>query len=173
MSDESEARKTRTRGHVVADLGINCAERQVLLAGMTLERKVHDYGFDAHLTTYDADGVVENETVWVQVKATDHPQYAADGQSIGVRVQSAHFRFWLLELLPAIVVLYDATADRAYWIEAQEYATQNDLDADEIGTTLTLRLPTSALFTPDAVREIRVRKEAARVAILNRRRETR
>jgi hypothetical protein len=79
VGDEQARRKTRTRGHVIADLGVNFVERQILLAGFTMERTTHDYGLDTHMTTYGSTGEVENETVWFQVKSTDHIQVAADG----------------------------------------------------------------------------------------------
>jgi hypothetical protein len=66
-------RKRRTREHVIADLAMNHIERQVLLCGHTLQRTVHDYGLDAILTTFNSRGEAENGLVWLQVKATDHP----------------------------------------------------------------------------------------------------
>jgi hypothetical protein len=133
---------------MIADLGVNYVERQILLAGFTMERTTHDYGLDTHMTTYQPTGEVENETVWFQVKATDNAQVAADGQSLGFRVTSADLRYWLLELMPVILVVYDAPADRAFWVDVQAYAEQQDLDADEVGDTVTLRIPTASLFTP-------------------------
>ena len=131
MSAEQPERKVRTRGHVVADLGVNFVERQILLAGFTMERKLHDYGLDTHMTTYAETGEVENETVWFQVKATDHLPLAADGESITFRVSSADLRYWLLELMPVVLVVYDAVADRAFWLDVQQYAEQQRYWAEQ------------------------------------------
>jgi hypothetical protein len=136
-----------------------------VFAGFTMERTIHDYGRDTHMTTYNPTGEVENETVWFQVKSTDHIQLAADEQNLGFRVTSADLRYWLLELMPVILVVYDAPSDRAFWLDVQAYAAQHDLDADEVGDTVTLRIPTAALFTPDAVRAIRERKESVRAEL--------
>src|SRR5262249_11030256 len=69
-------RKRRTREHVIADLGVNFVERQALLCGYTVEKIVHDYGYDLLLFTFDAKGYVENGFVFLQVKATDSLQYS-------------------------------------------------------------------------------------------------
>jgi len=39
----------RTRGHVIADLGINQLERHILLCGHTPQRIQHDYGYDVFM----------------------------------------------------------------------------------------------------------------------------
>ena len=166
MSDEKSKRKVRTRGHIIADLGVNFVERQILLAGFTMEKVTHDYGIDTLMTTYASDGQVENEAVSFQVKATDHIQLTADDQTIIFRIESADLRYWLLELMPVILVLYDAPYDRAYWIDVQEYALGHDLDVDEIGETVTLRIAPTWLFSADAVNVIRERKESVRKGLL-------
>ena len=43
----------RTREHIIADLSVNFVERQVLLAGHTIERWYSDYGIDQVISTYD------------------------------------------------------------------------------------------------------------------------
>lgn len=80
-------RKRRTRQHVIADLSINYIERIVLRCGWTAERTRHDYGLDLVMRTYSASGEIENGTVWLQLKATDHLFLSRGKQSIPVRVQ--------------------------------------------------------------------------------------
>src|SRR5580700_6915521 len=89
-------RKTRTRQHVIADLGVNYVERQVLLAGYTLERVIRDYGLDLTMTTFGSNGQVENELVWFQVKSTDNLHLTADETIAAVRIESADLRYWLM-----------------------------------------------------------------------------
>ena len=158
-------RKTRTREHIIADLSVNYVEQQVLLAGFTLGRVIADYGLDLFMTTFGPTGEVENDVVWFQVKATDQVDLSADGQIARVRIQAADLRSWLLELMPVILVLYDAAGDRAFWVDVQQYARQEDLDADEVGETVTLRIPVGNLFSPDAARAIRARKEQVRAEL--------
>ena len=148
-------RKTRTREHVIADLSVNYVARQVLMAGYTLSRILRDYGLDVSMTTFDSAGEVDNETVWLQLKATDHLSLSADGTVARIRIESADLRYWLLEIMPVLLVLYDAAGDRAFWLDVQQYAEHEDLDADESGETVTIRIPVTSLLTPDAVRAIR------------------
>ncbi len=163
MSDEQpHRRKTRTRGHVIADLGVNYLERQILLAGHTMQRITHDYGIDTFMTTYAPDGQIEYEVVWFQVKSTDSIQTSADEKTVSVRVASADLRYWLFEMMPVVLVLYDAAHDRAYWVDVQEYAREHDLDVDEIGETVTLHIPIARLLNVDAIQAIRERKENVR-----------
>ena len=58
--------------HIIEDLSVNyTVERQVLLAGYSVQRIVRDYGIDLFVATYDASGVLENGDIRIQIKATD------------------------------------------------------------------------------------------------------
>src|SRR5580692_11447034 len=108
--------KTRTREHVIADLGVNHVERQVLLSGHTVERWVHDYGLDLVLFTYTDAGEQENGMVFFQVKATDHLSTVSEGRFVTCRIERAHLRSWLGEIMPVMLIVYDASNDRSYWL---------------------------------------------------------
>src|SRR5436309_2496106 len=45
-------RKRRTREHIIADLSVNHVERQALLCGHVVERRVFDYGIDLEMFTF-------------------------------------------------------------------------------------------------------------------------
>jgi hypothetical protein len=111
------AKKRRTREHVLAELGVNFVERQVLLCGHSVERVLHDYGYDLLLFTYDRNGEVERGVVFIQVKATDDLRVLATRQAAAVRIELANLRSWLREQLPVILVVYDAHSDAAYWLQ--------------------------------------------------------
>jgi hypothetical protein len=106
---------------VIADLGVNFVERQVLLAGFTVERMAHDYGIDLILFTYDRQGEIEWGEVFLQVKATDHLQVMAKGATVAIRIERAHMRYWVKESTPIILIVYDAQKDAAYWLYIQAY----------------------------------------------------
>jgi hypothetical protein len=159
VSDQQPRRKVRTRGHVIADLGVNHVERQVLLAGYVAERRAFDYGIDLEMKTFDADGQVEPSHVAIQVRATDHFAPHADGATVPVRVETEHLKGWLLEWVPVVLILYDATAERAYWLAVQEYARQRDIDPDTEGESVTLAVPLANVFDPAAVRVVRDLKQ--------------
>ena len=70
--------------------------------------------------------------------------------------------FWLNELNPFILVLYDATGDRAYWLDVQEaFAGGRIFEAARSGSRLTLRLQEAQALDGDAINEFRRRKVRA------------
>lgn len=113
--------KTRTREHVLADLGVNHLERHVLLCGYTLHRVLSDYGYDLVLTTYRKSGEIEPGAVYVQVKATSRLPLRKNGKTISWPVSRRDLKLWLEEAYPVILVVYDGEHDQAYWISIQEY----------------------------------------------------
>jgi hypothetical protein len=114
-------RKRRTREHVIADLGVHHVEGPILRVGFTAERMVHDYGVDLFMTTYKADGEIENDYVLFQLKATDHLKWSADHSAIRFRLDRVDLDWWLAETFPVILVVYDAQADVAYWLYVQAH----------------------------------------------------
>jgi hypothetical protein len=166
--EQSMARKKRrTREHVLADLSINHVERFVILCGFSCERVEHDYGTDLLIFTFDAKGEIENGHILVQVKATDHPHYYNEGETIACRVETADLWTWQVEPWPVILVRYDATVDRGYWLYVQkemESANQTVLappneDApsheDEPREHATLRVPVNNQLDCEAVMQFR------------------
>ena len=148
-----EQRKLRTREHVLADLGVNFVERQALACGFSIERVTHDYGIDVLMFTYNAAGEIENGHVEIQVKATDHPRYIDDGESLTIRVQSADIAYWQFQLMPVILVVYDATRDQAFWIHIQEsLQTENESILKSDQERVTVRLSADQLLMPAAMR---------------------
>jgi hypothetical protein len=117
-------KKRRTREHIIADLSANHVERRALLCGYSVERRVHDYGIDLVILTYDPQGNVENGEILVQLKATDHPRWISQGQILTCRIDRADLRAWLHEPWPVVLVLYDAPADMAFWCYVQQYFEQ-------------------------------------------------
>lgn len=155
MSDGRHPRKRRTREHVIADLGVNFVERQILLAGFVAERERFDYGIDLVMKTFDTTGVIDPGRVLIQVKATDHFAPNADNTAVPVRVDVGALKGWLLEQSPVILALYDAHAERAYWLYVQEYAQSRDLDTDAAGETVTLLVPLASEFAPATGAQLR------------------
>ena len=70
--------KLRTRQHIIEDLGFNHIEKQVLLAGFTMQRTfVHDYGFDGSIQTFKETGEIAVESAEFQLKSTDNIRFLA------------------------------------------------------------------------------------------------
>lgn len=161
MTDsESHKRKKRTRQHVIADLGVNFVERIILLTGFTPNEPRYDYGFDLLMVTFGSDGNVENGGVWFQVKSTDHLRLHADGTTAPFVVNTTDLNLWLFDPYPVILVLYDGIEDRAFWVDLQEYAERAGIEIDDVGATVTIRVPMTNLLTVEVVRAWRDQKNA-------------
>lgn len=154
---QPSGRKRRTREHVIADLGVNFVERIVLESGFTAERVSKDYGIDLLIDTFDQRGEVEIGKIEVQVKATDSLAKTGDGQAALIRIAVADLKRWLFELTPVILVLYDAENEVGYWLDVQEYSRAEDIDIVNFGR-ITIRIPLENRWTPDAVRQVRTKK---------------
>jgi hypothetical protein len=147
--------KRRTREHVIADLGVNFVERQVLLCGYTAERVRYDYGYDLMLFTYNARGEAERGCAFLQVKATDHLRVLPKQQAIAFRVEHAHLRLWLNEKDPVFFVVYDAQADVAYWVDTRNCPALKGIRflLKAAGIT-TIHLPLANRLDPTAIRKM-------------------
>jgi len=109
---------------------------------------------DLQLYTYTEEGEVENDTVKVQLKATDSLPLLADGRTISFAVLRSDLEYWLEEWTPIILVVYDAVADNAYWLYLQAHFQQcADFDLTLVGETVTVRMSTDNVVNPDAIRQ--------------------
>jgi hypothetical protein len=117
----SVIRKRRVRKHVIADLSANYAERFALLNGFSVETFLKDYGYDLSVFTYNADGEPEAGYIYIQLKATDRPRYLKNNLEITLTLSKKDIATWLNELLPVILILYDAENERAYWLYVRHH----------------------------------------------------
>ncbi len=143
-------KKRRTREHVIADLSVNHVERFILRAGHVADRIFFDYGYDLTVRTFDANGEIERDFFYIQLKATDAPTFVDNGRAVSVRVAEGDLQAWREERVPVVLVLYDVPADTAYWLHIQDAAS--DI------TRSTLRVPVSQHFDEAAVELLRQRK---------------
>jgi hypothetical protein len=148
-------RKRRPREHVIAEMGLNFVERQVLRRGHQLKRiSEPEYGTDALMLHFSpVTNEIENGWVEFQIKATDHPNLVDNGTCVACVVETAHvhYRYWEVAH-PFILVLYDAQAHRAFWVDVQSYI---DAGAIDDRTTTTFQIPTRNRLTVRAVDELR------------------
>jgi hypothetical protein len=149
----SPRRKIRTREHVIAELGVNHVERQALLCGFSVERIVHDYGIDLMLFTYNADGEIENGVIFLQVKASERIKPLAKGGGISFPVLRTDLLYWLSEVYPVILIVYDVSADRACWVDVQGYfASQQSFNLFRVGRTVRVHVSLNQVLDSEAVR---------------------
>lgn len=156
-----DATTKRTRAHRIADLSRHYFEGFVLKRGYTIVKPEGgtDYGYDLFLFTYDyggsEEGAYENGSIYIQLKATDHLETLADGKTIAFPIKCRHANLWRRELMPVILVVFDAQRDEAYWLHLQPYlkAISHRLTQDQ--QWLTVHIPNANRVNEDAIEAIR------------------
>lgn len=146
--------KIRTREHVIADLAVNYVERQALLGGGTVESILHDYGIDLILFTHTSAGEIEYGNGYIQVKATEGLVWLKGDQEAAFRVDRADLVGWLNQLLPVILIVYDATEDCSYWLHMQGYFNAlPNFDLFSAGPKVTVHLNAQQTLEPTTIRQ--------------------
>jgi hypothetical protein len=92
-------RKRRTREHIIADLGVHHTEGFILRRGWSAERFRYDYGYDLALFTYNEQGEQEPEFVFLQIKATERPDYSPGNEQLRFVLETRDLQTWLQELI--------------------------------------------------------------------------
>jgi Domain of unknown function (DUF4365) len=131
-------RKQRTRQHVIADLSVHYVEGFILEEGHTAQRLGSDYGYDLILWTFDEQGYAEPGAVYFQFKAMETltESDAAYVYDLDIR----DYNLWVREEVPVILILFDATRRRAYWLMVQWYF-QEDIARRPKKGAKTVRVP--------------------------------
>ena len=106
--------------------------------------------------TFNDQGEIENEGVWFQLKATDHPNYRENEKLLSFYVEVADIENWRRQIFPVILVVYDAVRKIAYWLHIQEY--MESVRPNLRQKTLTIHLNTEQILNRDAIQEFRRRK---------------
>jgi hypothetical protein len=112
-------RKRRTRQHVIADMSVNHVERFIVEAGFTSQLFYRDYGYDLLMRTYDSHGYIEPGSVYFQLKAAEKLKRSGPCRVFDLDV--CGYNLWMVETKPVILILYDASLRRAYWLDVQSW----------------------------------------------------
>lgn len=151
----------RTREHVIAALGRNHVERFFLEKGHVVHRPDEDYGYDLVVITYDEEGFPESNDLRIQLKASDDPRFVEGGSAIACRVEKRHYNLWMEELMPVLLVAYDAREQRTYCVEVREYFAADPSRSPKAGArSITVRIPLANAFGGATVDHARGRKSA-------------
>src|SRR6476661_7796379 len=119
----SGPRKRRTRQHVIADLSVHHVEGFILEEGHTTQRLGSDYGYDLLVKTFDEQGFIEPGTVYFQFKAME--KLKKIGSSYIFDLDIRDYNLWMWEEEPVILILFDATEHRAFWLPVRRYFESN------------------------------------------------
>jgi hypothetical protein len=75
---------------------------------------------------------------------------------------------WLSELLPVILVVYDANSNQAYWIHVQgHFQALPGFNLFRAGKTVTVHVPAAQVLTPVAVRQFAILRDQVFARIQN------
>jgi hypothetical protein len=158
LAEQLPPRKQRTREHVIADQSLNYLERFIFDEGHTAERVERDYGYDLRLVTYDDQGSVEAGYVSIQLKAAEALEKTDSDYVFDIDVRDCNL--WTEELLPVVLVLFDATRKKAYWLLVQDYfQREQGRQPGEGARTVRVHVPERQALNRRAVRAWRTRKQ--------------
>jgi hypothetical protein len=148
-------RKQRTRAHVIEDLGFNYVERQILYAGFTVNRIVHnDYGYDSVVYTFNEQGEISSFIFHIQLKSTDHILLSSNKKTVIFDLSKRDLELWLSGSIKLILVLYDAEKEVAYYIDLQDYFKREGILFDKIKKFVRVNIPITNVLTPKIVKQI-------------------
>src|SRR5262249_40171360 len=137
----------------------NHVERFVIDEGHTAERRTHDYGYDLCLTTYDEQGYVEPGSIYVQLKASDKLEDTGVDYVFDLDMRDYHL--WKRESMPVVLILFDATRRRAYWVYVQRFFAEDASRLPKKGPeTVRIRVSKGQVVSRRAVRRLRAHKQA-------------
>jgi hypothetical protein len=158
-------RKRRTRQHVIADQSVNHVERFIIDEGHTAQRLEKDYGYDLLLLTYDEQGYAEPGLVWLQLKAAE--TLRAVGSDYAFDLDIRDYNLWMLEEMPVVLILFDASGRRAYWLDVQRYFHEDATRRPKKGAkTVRVRIPKRQVLNRRAIATMRDLKWEARARVL-------
>jgi Domain of unknown function (DUF4365) len=161
----SGPRKQRTRQHVIADQSVNHIERFIIDEGHTVQRLEKDYGYDLILFTCDEQGYAEPGLVWLQLKAAE--TLRAVGSDYVFDLDIRDYNLWMLEEMPVILILFDASRRRAYWLDIQRYFYEDATRRPKKSAkTVRVRIPKRQVVTRRAIAKMRDLKREARVRVV-------
>jgi hypothetical protein len=156
----SAPRKKRTRQHVIAAQSVNHVERFIIDAGHTAERLTNDYGYDLVLYTYDQEGYAEEGAIYLQLKASEKLNVVSDGNFV-FDIDRRDYTRWTREPMPVILILFDASKRRAYWVYVQRYFGENPSHRPRQGAkTIRVRIPKRQVVSRAGIQAMRAYKQA-------------
>lgn len=152
-------RKKRTRQHVIAAQSVNHVERFIIDEGYTAERMGSDYGYDLVLYTYDEEGYVEEGAVYLQLKAAEKLKTFGDNFVFDMDLRD--YMRWTREPMPVILILFDASKRRAYWVYIQRYFEEEPSRKPRQSVkTVRIRVPKRQVVSHAAIKTMKVCKQS-------------
>ena len=151
-------RKQRTRQHIIADLSLNYVERIILDEGHSVERPTSDYGYDLAMRTHDPDGFVETGLILFQLKSSDNLEVSGGMYAFDMDIRD--YNLWRAEVMPVVLILFDAITRKAYWLPIQQYFRENPSCRPRKGAkTIRVHVSDRQSVNRRSIRKMRLDKE--------------
>jgi hypothetical protein len=150
---------------VIADQCLNHVERFIIDEGHTTQRTDRDYGYDLLLFTYDEQGYVEPGFVAIQLKAAETLEKV--GSAFVYDVDIRDYNLWMWEELPVVLILFDASQRRAYWLDVHRFFTEDiSRQPKKDGKSVRVRIPQRQSFNHRAVALLRGLKSTPKLKLI-------
>jgi hypothetical protein len=146
-------RKQRTRQHVIADLSVHHVEGFILEEGHTAQRLTSDYSYDLIMTTFSAEGYAEPGSVYFQLEAAESLHLVRSAYVFDVDIRD--YNLWIHEEMPVVLVLFDASRRKAYWLAVQQYFQDTTRQPKKGTKTVRVRVPRRQAVNRRAIQRIR------------------
>jgi hypothetical protein len=116
------------------DCGHEPASCRYLLSkgNCTIEPTRAEYGYDRTVFTFDDAGQIENGTIFVQLKATDAIWRHKRVNGFSFSISAKDLALWTEEPYPVYLILFDAKAEKAYWLYIQEYFARHGITSSPV-----------------------------------------
>ena len=126
----------------------------ILEEGHAVQRLTSDYSYDLVMSTFDGSGYAEPGSVYFQLKAAEKLQAVGSAYVFDVDVRD--YNLWIQEDMPVILVLFDASRRRAYWLCVQRYFDDDVSRLPRKGAkTVRVRVPKRQAMNRMAVEKMR------------------
>jgi len=126
----------------------------ILQEGHTAQRLDSDYSYDLVLWTFDEQGYIEPDEVYIQLKATETLKNVDSDYVFDLDIRD--YNLWMLDNAPVILILYEASRKRAYWLPIQQYFREDTALRPKKGVkTVRIRVTKRQIVNRRAIAKIR------------------
>src|SRR5262249_3778066 len=115
--------------------------------------------------TYDERGFIEPGYVCIQLKASETLQVVGSDYVFDIDIRD--YNLWMQEKMPVVLILYDASCRRAYWLPIQRYFDENPKHRPKKGAKwVRVRIPRRQAVNSRAIEAMRELKRNDRLRVV-------
>jgi hypothetical protein len=112
------------------------------------------------LFTFDEQGYVEPGLVSLQLKASESLERSGTDYVFDLDIRD--YNLWMMDRMPVVLVLFDASHRRAYWLYVQNYFRADPARRPKArAKTIRVRVPAQQTVNRRAIARMRGLKQAA------------